>query len=683
MSQDIDHRIKKAQRKGIGLYLVSGLLTGTAIVAFILWLFLVKAYTIIVVPEQAKISSKITSLSAFTHVQGNRIYSLGASVEIEITADTFQSARVLLDSASPSTVEVELVPSPAQLSATLRINHNFNAKQSIVASNDSSMRSYLNDTQWFLNGQLKSVGSAFQYSTAPGQYQLMANNPYFLSEAIDLVLDRAEIKSVELPLSPAMGSLTLDSDPSGARVRVKDREIGNTPLVIELVTGDYQVVIEKEGMQTVEELIPIKVGFLDQKRKYNLEPVQAKLIINATPEDGTLLINNIEHRLGEVMLDANQTHNIEYNKAGFSTFNKALKLEEQKSTKLDIELNKTFGKLKLNANIPAKISVNGKPQGNLPTELSLSTVAHTLEFSYDGYRRVKKTVTPRANQTIPIDVNMLTEFEARRKEGKPLVAEQLGITMIRFSGTPFVMGSPANETGRRRNEHQINIEFSRQFWVSEKEITRAQYSAFTGNSVNSSDLPVTEVSWLEAAQFCNWLSEQEGLPVFYRFINGRYAGINKDSIGYRLPTEAEWEWLAKKSRRSTSTVYVWGNQTKLRDNQGNFADKSTQGSQLIYFDDYEDGFSGIAPVGSFKPDRSGIYDLDGNVSEWVHDFYTTSLPNTSSVHTDYMGAPSGESWVIKGGNYESGRLRELRAAFREFSSQGSKNVGFRIARYHN
>ncbi len=683
MSQDIDKRIKKAQRKGIGIYLITGLLTGIAIIAFMLWLFLVRAYTIVVGPDQAVESSQITSLSSFSYVQGNTVYSLGASVNIKVSAQTFQSAMVSLDSSSPATVQVVLVPSPAELLATLKIINTIEKARVEVPSKDSSMKSYLDRTQWFLNGQLKSVGSSFQHSTAPGEYQLTADNPYFNSQSIDLVLNRAEKRTLEVLLKPEFGSLTLDSEPIGALVTVNNIEVGNTPVKITLATGNYDVQVKKDNMQAIEELIPITVGFLDQKRKYNLEPVQAVLTVNATPEDGTLLINNIEYPLGDVLLDANKSHTIEYTKAGYSNFKKVLKVDEQQPTSVDIDLNKTFGKVQLTANIPANVSVNGSLKGNLPATLSLNTVPQTIEFSAAGYRSVKTTVIPKANQIIPIEVDMLTEFEARRREGKPLVAEQLGINMIRFSGAAFVMGSPANETGRRRNEHQINIEFSRQFWMSEKEITRAQYSAFTGNSANASNLPVTDISWLEAAQFCNWLSQQEGLPVFYRFINGRYVGINETSKGYRLPTEAEWEWLAKKSRRTISTVYVWGNQTKLRDNQGNFADKSTQGSQLIFFEDYEDGFSGTAPVGSFKPDRSGIYDLDGNVSEWVHDFYTTSLPDTSKVYTDYLGSPSGESWVIKGGNYESGRLRELRAAFREFGSEGSKNIGFRIARYHN
>jgi formylglycine-generating enzyme required for sulfatase activity len=332
--------------------------------------------------------------------------------------------------------------------------------------------------------------------------------------------------------------------------------------------------------------------------------------------------------------------------------------------------------------VPAALSINGNSTQKSPVSARFLAVKQSVTASAQGFRSASTSFTPQANKTNNVNINLLTEFAARKAEGKPLFINTLGIAMRKFNGDAFTMGSPANETGRRRNEHQVDLDFSRPFWVSEKEITQTQFSAFLGASTGvNSNLPITGISWLEAAQYCNWLSQQEGLPVFYRFNNGRYMGADVSSNGYRLPTEGEWEWLAKKAKRAVSTVYVWGNQEKLRDNQGNFADKSMNTAQLIFFDDYEDGKAGPADVGSFKADRIGLYDLDGNVSEWVHDYYTTSLPDMSKRHLDYLGAARGESWVIKGGNYETGRLRELRAAFREFSSSGKETIGFRIARY--
>ena len=117
---------------------------------------------------------------------------------------------------------------------------------------------------------------------------------------------------------------------------------------------------------------------------------------------------------------------------------------------------------------------------------------------------------------------------------------------------------PANEKDRQRNEVQRDVSFSRKFWVSKHEVTQAQFAAFTGKGGGSA-LPVTNISWSEAAAFTNWLSQKEGLTPFYVIQNGRVTGVDATSKGYRLPTEAEWEFVAKLNRRASQTTFLWGN----------------------------------------------------------------------------------------------------------------------------
>ncbi len=195
-------------------------------------------------------------------------------------------------------------------------------------------------------------------------------------------------------------------------------------------------------------------------------------------------------------------------------------------------------------------------------------------------------------------------------------------------------------------------------------------------------MPVTNVSWDEAALFTNWLSEQEGLQPFYKVSNGKVVGTDASSRGYRLPTEAEWEYIAKINRRADSTIYVWGSQEHLRDKQGNFADESAKGQQTFILLGYNDGFAGKAPVGSFKAERGGFFDLDGNVKEWVHDSYTLNPPDLDRVYTDYLGALRGNGHVVKGASYKIGRLKNIRASVRDGERASAEDIGFRIARYH-
>ncbi|MFT6738352.1 MAG: sulfatase activating formylglycine-generating enzyme, partial [Kangiellaceae bacterium] len=649
----------------------SGLLTFTVLTAFGLWLFFIKGFSLLIGPSEALSNAKVELVSGFAWVGSNNVYTLGGDIELKVSSYTFEPAVVTITKQSPRTIEVLLLPSPAVIKG-----------QALLGLDTSVEKQYLAQTQWFLNDSLIHVGAALLHTTAPGNYALEVTNPYFESTTQTLSLVRAQ----EVLLSPALasvkGTLTINSVPSGIAVSIDGQSRGKTPLLFFAQGGEYAVRLTSEDYITIDEKIAVKTSFLAPIRNYQLLPKPGILSLSATPNDGLLLINNIEYSLGQIDLAANKHHKVEYSKLGHAPFIKTIRVNKDAATNLDVTLRPLYGSVTITTNVPAGLSVNGNDAELSPVSKRLLSVIQTVQAQAQGYRSVKRSFTPVANKSINIDITLLTEFNARRAEGKPLFADTLGITMRKFRGDEFTLGSPANETGRRRNEHQVDVDFSRLFWVSEKEITQTQFGAFlaANNSVKS-NLPVTGVSWLEAARYANWLSQQEGLPVFYRFQNGRYAGANISSNGYRLPSEAEWEWLAKKAKRAVSTVYVWGNQEKLRDNVGNFADKSMLGKQLIFFDEYEDGKTGVAEVGSFKADRAGLYDLDGNVSEWVHDFYTTGIPDTSKRHIDYLGAPRGETWVIKGGNFESGRLRELRGAFREFSAAGKATVGFRIARY--
>ena len=185
------------------------------------------------------------------------------------------------------------------------------------------------------------------------------------------------------------------------------------------------------------------------------------------------------------------------------------------------------------------------------------------------------------------------------EKANPRLPQTMGIQFIQVKPTAFSMGSKSNEKGRRRNEFVKEVDFTRSIYVSRHEITEAQFARFKGAS-STSNLPASDMSWFEAIRFCNWLSEQEGLPKFYRIQNGRYQGINPSANGFRLPTEAEWEWLARKGKRATETAFVWGNSEKLPEEAGNFGDESIKSQTALYFKDYDDGYANKAPVGSFK-----------------------------------------------------------------------------------
>jgi formylglycine-generating enzyme required for sulfatase activity len=183
------------------------------------------------------------------------------------------------------------------------------------------------------------------------------------------------------------------------------------------------------------------------------------------------------------------------------------------------------------------------------------------------------------------------------------------------------------------------------------------------------------VSWLDAAEFCNWLSRREHLTPFYSFSS---TGVTEDwtADGYRFPTEAEWEYAARAGGKPLK--YAWGNGSP----SGNVADETLRTMfpawPFAFWTKYTDGYAYTAPVGSFPPNRIGLHDLGGNVWEWCNDWYESY---SSMEQRDPRGAASGTVRTLRGGGWTD-EPRILRVSCRSGRLPNGRGVnsGFRPAR---
>lgn len=229
----------------------------------------------------------------------------------------------------------------------------------------------------------------------------------------------------------------------------------------------------------------------------------------------------------------------------------------------------------------------------------------------------------------------------------------------------FVMGSPVSENGRSSSEleHRVTIA---PFYLSATEVTQLEYEQLTGRAPSANRgsgvaererLPVESVSWFEAVDYCNMLSAREGLLPAYS-ISGSNVTLNRGAPGYRLPTEAEWEYAC---RAGTETAYYTG--------------PSIAGGQANY---HTGAGAKTRPVGSYAPNPYGLYDMAGNAAEWVWDWYAEYGAERLSNPT---GPGRGYRRVVRGGSCLSGAL-QVRSASRgqEDPSFRSSTIGFRIAR---
>ncbi|WP_461255942.1 formylglycine-generating enzyme family protein [Treponema sp. R80B11-R83G3] len=233
--------------------------------------------------------------------------------------------------------------------------------------------------------------------------------------------------------------------------------------------------------------------------------------------------------------------------------------------------------------------------------------------------------------------------------------------MIRIQGGTFTMGSPSNEHGYTigisETQHQVTVS---SFSIGRYEVTQKEYKEVMGTNPSNfkgDNLPVEWVNWFEAIDYCNKKSQNEGLtPAYVR--NGSKVTWNRGANGYRLPTEAEWEYAC---RAGTTTAYNTG--AVINDNTG-------------WYDTNSGGKT--HPVGQKPANAWGLFDMHGNVYEWCWDWYGNY---SSGSQTDPMGASLGVYRVVRGGTLYS-PAGNLRSAFRKNIGPIARfdNLGFRLVR---
>lgn len=229
----------------------------------------------------------------------------------------------------------------------------------------------------------------------------------------------------------------------------------------------------------------------------------------------------------------------------------------------------------------------------------------------------------------------------------------------------FAMGSPASDMNRAPNEQQHAVQLTTAFALSETEVTQRQYAQLLGTNPSQfpgdPERPIENVSWWEAVAYCNQLSLKEGLPPCYQ-LDGQNVGWPQGlkCRGYRLPTEAEWEYAA----RANSGQYQ---QYAGSDVAGDVAWYNVNATNTTH------------PVRTKQANQWGLYDLSGNVWEYVWDFYG-NYP-TTPLAVDPTGPPSGPDRVVRGGSYDDVAL-DARVAYRLGSGPSNRygSLGFRVAR---
>ncbi len=542
------------------------------------------------------------------------------------------------------------------------------------------------DVQWYLNGALMSRGAQFDIALNSGEYTLQATHPYFIPIEQNLTIERNHKHNVILPLDPIEGLIEITSDPWGAAVIIDSIPQGQTPLKIQTDGGIKQLTLSLYGHHPTKDEVKITNKLPETSKHYKLVAATIPHLITLSPDTGVLLVNGravTAKKNINLDLTFGAEHIIQYSKSGYVDKKLQLRVNSTDPDTIDIELTPILGIVEIFSDPPAQIAINGNPSGTTPKTLELLTTPQTITASRPGFKSQTRTITPKSNAITEIEFELLTEREHRMKNSPLQYANSIGIELKLFKKPDTViLGSQRGEIGRQAHEFLREVKFERPFYVGVYEVTEDQFQKFKNPGLPSSGSkkPAVGVDWLTAAMFCNYLSKTEGLNEVYEIKDNQLLDINPQADGYRLPTEAEWEWLARKAERTKQTLFSWGDDKTIPANAGNLADDSAKGILPNTIPLYNDGHPQIADIGSFQPNAAGIHDLTGNVSEWVHDIYTLKPPN-SAIETDSPDTSTSLRRTIKGSNWKSATITEIRAAWRAGSRSASNDVGFRVARY--
>ena len=519
-------------------------------------------------------------------------------------------------------------------------------------------------------GEEKHIGTTPMNKKMPyGTYNYRAKRYKYHDDVGIARVDKTRV-IMDLKLKPAFGSVSVSSQPQGAKVFLDGEDTGKvTPCTIgEIASGRCDIRLQLKDYAPASQSVTVTEG-MTASVNVTLEARFAHVTINSLP-GAAIKVNGAEVGSGSYSNNmAEGIYDIEASLAGHRPVTKQIEVIVGVPQTIELRPTPIYGMLDVNSNpMGANITINGKSYGDTPTSIENLLVGdYDVVLTKPGYASVSQRVTVSENASASVDVkmqkgemknsqidesalsvsaiNLTPNWSASVTPSQRAVLEKLIANMVKVEGSTFTMGATPEQGNDayeyERPAHQVTLS---DYYIGRYEVTQKEWQAVMGDNPSKfygDNLPVDYVSWNDCQDFINKLNQLTGLK-------------------FRLPTEAEWEFAARGGKQSKGYKYSGS------DNIGDVA----------WYTDNSDDES--HQVGTKQPNELGIYDMSGNVFEWCSDWYGSY---SSSAQTNPTGPSSGSYRVLRGGSWSAiGGAWLCRVSYRGYDYPSSRdfNSGFRV-----
>ena len=512
----------------------------------------------------------------------------------------------------------------------------------------------------FINGRKVGNSPLTFEGVRPGAVVVKVEHRFHPTAVHQLSLARGATERIDVQLESAYGDLEIVSNPQGADIWLNgDLLESKTPIRLDdIPTGRHEMTAFIYGRERKTEFIDVTPG-ASVSYAFELGRVpMGSLTVDTVPNDASVAFTDLDQEyVGEMLLPIG-SYEVTITRGGFGQQIHMLRVD-QKANVHTVVLDRLFGELTVNvrpANAKVWVAyragedeVSRRYDGSLPIPTGALSIRATA-MGYRNYARSLRMTPDGLNHTIAMQTFDIAPGRVFRD---PLESGGEGPPLVIVAQGTFVMGSQ-DGAADERPAHAVSI--TQPFAMSIYEITQGDMRAYQNFGVGADRMPVTDIGMGDVTAYLRWLSAQTGAT-------------------YRLPSEAEWEYAA---RAGTTTAFYFGDDASGLCEWENVADQSMKKRFRLYeVADCDDGAVRITEVGGFKPNPFGLYDMLGNVQEWVADCW----------HGNYSGAPdTAQAWgthctshVVRGGGWDRAP-NETRVSFRSLSSAPNSSRGFRVVR---